>query len=397
MTVGEKVYFHQNSIITNFGDQIIKEEILVREDSGPIINISFYDELTEELINNISYKIFTPDGAAFSGNTTTGNLYNSGSEYGRTGILEISYDNPNYYERKYFITLTNTLNTTLKFYLLNKTLANNQLVTYTVTDQDGNILPGAILKALRRYVSDSATVFEVVEMSKSDFNSEGGLHLELNDATYKFFVEYNGNIILRTDETQIFGNAITLRSDLASSVITSTIATTELNVSFSFDESTLNLTTNYNDPSGVTTKLCVDIKRIGYAITTVNSSCLSATTGSIILGVPNATGEYRVYATQYTNTIYSEKPAGLFSFTLASIKETIGISGIFYLLMFVIMGALIGMTIFQTAQHTISLAAIGFVIGILFKITEFGWTAGISALTVAGFLIYVTKQKGVNG
>lgn len=357
-----------------------------------IINMHFYDEITRLPINNVSFQLI---GGDYANNytTTTGNytlpLF--------LGENEIVYWTDNYYLRKYFITTTIDSNVSSNLYLLNESGVNNQLVTYIMTDQDGNIIPGGILKALRRYVIGDAVVFEAVEMSKSDFNGEGGLHLELIDGTYKFFIEYNGNLILQTGETQIFSNEITLRSDLTSSVITSSVGTTELNVSFVFDESTLSLTTNYNDPVGITTQLCVRIDRIGQRIETVNSSCASGSVGSLVLGVPNSTGEYRVYAYQVTNTEYSDKPAGVFSITLSDVKEIVGVSGIFYLLMFTITGALIGMAVFGSAQHTISLAAIGFVFGILFKITEFGWLAGISTVVIAGFLVYLVKQKRVIG
>ena len=74
----------------------------------------------------------------------------------------------------------------------------------------------------------------------------------------------------------------------------------------------------------------------------------------LILGLPNITGNYVVYATQITNTEFSDKPAGTFSITLADIKEAIGVSGLFYLMMFTVMGALIGMSIFQNSTATIA-------------------------------------------
>lgn len=359
---------------------------------APTINITFLDEISRTNIDNVTYSLIFDD---FAVNNTLINESNVYIKLNNTGLLEIEYNHPDYYLRKYFVNITPETRGIANLYLLNESPTLHQLVQYNTIDQDGGVVAGGIVKALRRYVINDNILFEVVEMSESDFNGEGGLHLQLNEGTYKFFVELDGVVVLQTGETQIFSNEINLISDLASSVIDSTVGTTELNVTFLWDEPTLTLTTNYNDPTGLTTQLCVDVKKVGQQLVTVNSSCNTGASGSLVIVLTNNSGHYQVYATQITNTEFSDKTAGVFSITLSDIKEVVGVSGIFYLLMFTIAGALIGLAVFQTAQHTIALTAIAFVIGLLFKITEFGWVAGITTVVIAGFLIYVVKQKGV--
>lgn len=360
----------------------------------PSINISFFDELNQERLTGINYKLIFDDFATEANSSSESSLF---IDLNNTGELEIEYSRPEYFQRHYFLNITAQTNASINLYLLNNTESNHNLVSYTIGDQDGTALTDVTLKVLRRYVVSGVPQFEVVEMSKSDVNGEGGIYLEQNDGTYKFFVEKNGVIILTTEENQVFQNSISLRADLAESVITSTVGTTELNVTFSFVEATLSLTTNWNDPSGITTQLCVDIKQIARKITVVNDTCGTGSTGSVVLGLPNITGNYVVYATQITNTEFSDKPAGTFSITLADIKEAIGVSGLFYLMMFTVMGALIGMSIFQNSTATIALTVVGFIIGILFRITELGWVAAMSTVLIGGFLIYSIRKFGGTG
>lgn len=365
-------------------------------DIAPSINISFFDEITRSPLINSSYKLIF--GTTF-GETVNNSASSVFIDLNNTGELEIEYNRVGYELRHYFVNITPQTNSSINLYLLNNTDDDHVRITYTITDQDGTPLNNVIVKALRRYILSGVPTFEVVDMSKSDINGEGALWLEKYDATYKFFVEQGGVIILQTSENNINSvtNTISLRADLSDSVITSSVNTAQLNVTFAWNESTLLFTTNWNDPTGITSQLCVDIKQIGQSIVSVNSSCGSGSTGSLVLGVPNSTGEYVVYAYQVTTTTYSDKPAGTFSFQLSQIKETIGVSGLFYLLMFTVMGALVGMSVFQNTTGTIALTSVGFIIGVLFKITELGWVSAMSVVLVAGFLIYAIRKFGGTG
>lgn len=386
-------YLTKNSTVTFTGDNLEYTHYTIEV---PRINVSFYDEQTKLPVTNVSYKLIFSDGTATEHDT--GSDSSDDIKLNSTGELEIEYQADDYYLRHYFVNITEQTNTTIKLYLLNDTKTNNELVTFTITDVDGTALEGATLKALRRYISDENTVFETVQMEKSDLNGEGGLYLELYEATYKFIIEYDNEIILITNPEQVITNSIRLRGTLTSSVITSSIATTGLIVNSAWNPDTFVYSLTYSDPYSITESVCVEITKLtGRAITDINSTCVDGITGSIELGVPNSTGTYRVYAYQVTNTAFSDKSALVDGFTISDVKETIGISGLFYLLMFTVMGALVGLIVFQNTTGTLALTALGFVIGLSFKITEFGWVAGITVVCIVGVAIWSVRKLGGSG
>lgn len=386
-------YLTKNNTVTFSGTNL---EYTATTFEVPRINVSFYDEISRDPLSNVSYKLIFSDDTATSHDS--GSSVSADIKLNSTGELEIEYTRDGYFLRHYYVNVTEQTNTSINLYLLNESGTNNELVTFTITDVDGTELEGATLKVLRRYIEDETAVFETVQMEKSDLNGEGGVYLQLYDATYKFIVEYDGNVILLTSPEQVITNSIRLRGSLTSSVITSSIATTGLLVSGVWNPSSLIYSFTYTDPYSITDSVCVEItKTTGRAIQEINSSCVDGITGSIDLGVPNSTGTYRVYAYQITNTAFSDKSALNSGFTISDVKETIGISGIFYLLMFTVMGALVGLMVFQNTTGTLALTAVGFVVGVMFKVTEFGWVAAMTVISIVGVSIWATRKLGGSG
>jgi len=353
----------------------------------PAIKLNFYDEVTKQTINNVSYKLIF-ENVATETNTTTGTTPEI--QLNATGLLEIEYISNNYPIRHYYLDVSSQTNTSIDLYLLNE---NNATSTdYLITNQAGVPLTNATLSVLRRYIEDGSTTFKVVEMAKSDSSGEGEINLQNGVATYKFIINYEGNVILITNPTQIFNTNIVLRGSVGEDV-TSTL----------YDIIGLSYTANFNNPlfelswqdSGTSVEqVCLDVYRLRAGTKLlINNSCINSGTGSISLGIDNTTsGDYTAIASARTTNNDTSIILTTINKKIDDISSTIGVQGIFFTAILVIVAALVAIRLSPIVAILMSVAALIFagIIGIL--------SIGIGTIflisAAGGVLLYAFRRGG---
>lgn len=360
----------------------------------PTLNLTFYDEQTNELLTkNVTFSVLFGDGTAFNGSTSTGFSSNVSVA---TGIVEITYDSELYHERKYFVNMSPLNVSALRLYLLNKTAENVAQIDYRVTDENFKILPDAYVKVMRRYIESGAEVTRVVEISKSDINGEGFVHVEKVTADYQFIIEYLGNVVLITEISPIKDATTNLRVSVDEDVVESLFDKTDITTNLTFNNVTRKFTFIYNDPNNIVEEICLRISRIlGSGSRLVNSSCLSTATGTITLGIPVDTGNYVAYAYIDTNTEFSEHPLEQLSIidTTEGNLQSFGLFGA----LLIALGLTFGGLVVSRGNPTVTLTMFGVgivVVSAFLNLAIFTYTTIAVMLFLIIFVIGILRRRG---
>jgi hypothetical protein len=374
-------YKDQNTTINYVGSSVNYEFVTY---PAPTINLSFYNEISKEVIENVTYELIFSD-YAITGNTTTGYKY---FDLNSSGLLEIVYYSDDYYQRKYYINLSPETNANISLYLINESATNVAEISYLVTDQAGVNLEGAQISALRRYVENNVPVFEVVEMSESNINGEGAFYLQKQTPDYKFIVTYNGRTVLITGGDQLFSNNIILKATIGDSPTEVLYDFQSLVYSLEYNNFTYDLT--WSDTNAVISNICLDVYRyLSTGKTLTNSSCSPATSGSIELGIGGTSGSYEAVVTatydgqSYLLTNLHTK--------LDGIKEALGVEGVFWTAVFVVVAATIAIF---SPFISIIFAVVALIVSSMLGIISVSQGALMFIGSIAGFIIYSFRRGG---
>lgn len=250
------------------------------------VNITFYDEETEIIIDftNVTLEYFSDGGT--SGNVTTS-----------TGIMFVNlllpetytfiYDAAGYDERFYEFTLINETFNNLNLTLLNS--SSSSTVTITVKDTLDNLLENAVVKILKFDVADNE--YDLIEVRRTNFEGQTIASLVLNSPLYKFIVEYDDRVVLTTTGTQIYGTDLTLLVNLVDSTGFEEVFTSySMSGSVTFSNTTNLFTFEYNDESNTGQQACLNIYRVTETRTLYNQTCSSTTSGTLTAWVNNVSG-----------------------------------------------------------------------------------------------------------
>lgn len=175
------------------------------------LNITFYDEETEALLTGTDVSLEYLSTLA-SGNTST-NTSNLQLEVLLPGEYTLIYDADGYDQRFYEFTLVDRTFNNLNLSLLNST--SSTTVTITVKDTLNNRVENATVKIYQYDVGVNDYVLQ--EVRTTNFEGQTIAGFILNEPLYKFVVHYDGEPVLTTAETQIYGTTLSLIVDLITS------------------------------------------------------------------------------------------------------------------------------------------------------------------------------------
>lgn len=283
------------------------------------LSLTFLNEETNLPVENVSVEIIT-DAVSVNSSTTDGELFLNTLPL---GLVTIRYDSTGYYERFYYVNLTNESNTELTLYLVNETNASE--ITATVYDSSGaDTIEDAYIRYLRYDVSTNT--YNIVGMAKTDFQGEAKLYLVKNSEFYKFMIYYPFNTLLQTTQpTYVYDDNLNFQ------VVTTTLPgetfdeVMGISYNLEFNNATNNFRYDFSNVDGddVTSKLEV-YKVNALGSTLVNSSNTTGASGTILLTVPEVNGttyiakasvvidnDDQVVATK-DHTFVAEDPFGLF-------------------------------------------------------------------------------------
>ncbi len=360
------------------------------------VHLRFLDEQTRAvLIRNISLDVVGLVSATSTANFTTQNgtlfLSLTPDDY-RLDYISQFYD-----KRSYFFNLTNGNNFgSVDFFLLNSTEADELIMT--VKDQDFKNVEGIIIQALRFYVTTNS--FEVVEMSITAFDGTARMHLEQDNAFYKFRLLQGSVVRLTTIGSVVNSQHIADGLNFQINTETDTFALVEglkgvlANVSFNSQAQTF--TFAFVDLSSSVDEGCLEITMTGTSGNKVlNGSCSTSDSASIILTYDNsssgeilAVGKLKKTSADGALLVIDSDRKGFFN-DPADIAGTVGGLGLF---LSGLLTLAVGLALSFDPKVLVIGVGLGFVIPVMAGLTVFTWSVAVSVFALSLILSALLSQ-----
>jgi hypothetical protein len=383
-----------------------------------ILNMSLKDEELKTLVNETAPNVATIEvDLTISSETNSSQTWNFHKQWDNNNTIAVCVPNELLNETSYNIEILAGYESTDHvrefWYLENGTLDNTNYFnpyTYNVldlfdlasadsttflfsfTNTDGLEVDDAIIHTFRKYIGDGE--FKEVERSKQDNNGETHVHLVEEDVIYYFMITQYGTIIYTSDEY----NAKCLSTPCA---ITLTASPTETNwsmidnegglYSITADKSTRIVNLNFDLGSSDLVNFSLYKFTDGTA-ELVNTSYLTASTGSIDLTVPLSYGNSTFFVSVFRNNSFVKSE-------WVSLKE----SGKDY---FGTFGAVLGgflvlaimlMAVSEGAGFIVFTAFALIIIGIM-QLVDLTWLAIGSIICAGGLIVWkLMKRRNKQG
>ena len=211
-------------------------------------------------------------------------IYPNTSSYKVFGELE--YGAPGYSDKTYYLTNATLDNNSenLTLYLTN----GSSLVTFTVSDQDDTNVPGVYINILKYDLGTNSHV--ISEIIKSDELGEALGSIVLNTQFYKFLLVLNSVTVLETAPIKITSTSRNFRITLLTDFFDTYDAAGNITTGLTFTNTTKNFAYTFLNPTGMPVTACLKvIERSVRRDLLINTTCLNAASGTILINVGNDT------------------------------------------------------------------------------------------------------------
>lgn len=350
------------------------------------VNISFYDQDTLTILNDITITADLISGVYANNYTTTdGYLY---LDLLSPATYQILYSGSGGYDsRTAYFTLTNRSYNALSLYLMN----GSTTVTVTLYDQFNNLIEGYKIQLLRYYVSSNSYI--VVDEGITNFEGITKLDAELNDPFYKFRIyDTDLTLIKTTGSTQLYDTSINLFIELGERVgeLLDKLENVTYNLDFLTSSNQFRLIFTNRAGTSVDAKIDVYISTpTGETLNTTSS--VSASSGTLYATVTPVNGTtYKAYGYIKFPGDTDYKLVDVMTYTYSGIVDTFGMYGLFLSLIIVVAFIMIGVS-----NPTIStiLVPISLILTRIAGLHSLEWSiiTGITAISI--IIIYLISDR----
>ncbi len=303
------------------------------------IVLSIFNRETLDLLNGTTF-ITLQSSVGFNGTTTTGLLNISNTNF-LSEQYQILAEHAGFTSENVFFNYNNQEILNVNIFMLNSTSPDTGTIQIIVKNSLSQLVESAVCSALEWRPSQSA--FITVAQGLTNVNGETLLNIELNTKIYKFSCTKDVfTTVTNAQIVQIDGSSLTiilndillvpttLFPNLATSLTNSSINATHQLVTYTF-----------SDSDGLTTEGCLQSFFVnGNRQTFIEESCISSSTGSILLTVDiNQSSDIRMQGvlttptvTDYVTDTLTFKGFGNIAFEFAKVGLDILIPTIFILL-----------------------------------------------------------------
>lgn len=249
------------------------------------ISILLRDEITRNLLNNVSFTIeFINDQEANNYTTINGTFY---IDLVIPEDYTFRYRSAEYPERDYYSTIASQSVQNFTLYAINFSESDDVLVT--VTSTSGFPIEDATVKLLRYYVY--CNCYEVVEMAKTSYAGVAFFNAQYYEGHYKWSVDYQDSnyFISATPEVLVpeEGEITVTRTiviNLGSDYYSQYVDITDTGYLCLYNATTGGLSFTWSDTSGLVQEGCLDAQLLnGVSYTSIGESCLSSSSGGVVL------------------------------------------------------------------------------------------------------------------
>jgi len=204
----------------------------------------------------------------------------------------ISYYKEGYDRREYLLSDYTLNNVTENINLYLTTTASTDIFTFTVRDENDDIVPGATIRIQRWDIGTNN--FYTVGMVYTSADGTGIINMRLNDAWYRYQVLYNNILYLTTEPVKESSTSRTLNIDLATTNPYDQFE--EIDYSLTYNNQTNVTIFTYADTTGAIQIGCLRVLEMtGLGNTEVYYSCVESTSGTLSYEI-NDSGTYIIRA-----------------------------------------------------------------------------------------------------
>lgn len=330
-------------------------------------NFTFYDEISEEIVNQNITVEFISDVASYNYTAENGTLY---VDVITPSIYTLRYysSSPTDYGliREYIYELTNRTHQELSLWMIDD--SNSTEVTITVYDETTlNLIENAVVYIQRYFIGDNS--FKTVAMYSTDVAGKSYFDVEADNQYYKILIDFPWQTRKYTSEKFYFsGTAYNVYVSLLDEVAEDFFDEEGISVNIVYSNTTSKFTATWVDSGAVATEYCLYLKKYGqYSKEILNYSCSTANSGSIeLIGFEDDTINYAIF----TATINGQEKIISSSWKeLVSSKLDSGAFGVF------MTAVLVGMFAFMVSFHVISLilGAVALIFSKMMGLIDLGW------------------------
>jgi len=202
----------------------------------------------------------------------------------------ISYLKTGYDRREYLLENYTISNETEEIALYLSTTDSTDMFTFTVKDENQDIVPGAFIRVQRWDIGTDN--FYTVGMIETSSDGTGIINMRLNDAWYRYQVLYDNQLYLTTDPVKESTTSRTLNIDFATENPYNQFE--EIDYSLTYNEETNTTTFTFADTTGAVQIGCLKIiKMNGLGNTEIYYSCVESTSGALSYEI-NDSGTYTI-------------------------------------------------------------------------------------------------------
>ena len=245
------------------------------------INFTFKDEVTNTFVTGVSVYLISD---IYANNYSSGSYSNLTVDMIEPSNYEVLYTASSYADRSFSFLLSDRSYNNFTLYMAN--YSNTANITAYVYDETGSKLANALIEVLKYdYLTNS---YKLVEQKATNFNGLAVINLEKNNVYYKFRVKYDDVIRLTTEPTFIYQDTISFSISTQEDAAKDFFNKGSISYNLVFNKDTNNFRFEYSDGSNsLVTKACVYVTSEfnGVSTSTYNSSCVSASSGVLLVGV----------------------------------------------------------------------------------------------------------------
>lgn len=263
-------------------------------------------------------------------------------------------------------------------------------VTFTVTDSEDSPLQDVIITVLEWDVGTNT--FLTSQVLNTNFEGEAIGNLRLYDTWYKFILEYQGNIVLETDVTKISTTSYNFVINLETDYYEEATTPSGIYATLTFENSTKYFTFTWSDVSNLVNKTCLEIQRQTInSITTVNYTCSTETTGSIILGIGENVSTNTYIANGYVLIDDTLHLLRTLSVSFDYKYKEYGLDGVFVAFLIIGFMAFLGFTI--SIATGVIMITLGVVMTIIIGFLHISYTWLMTLIIIGLIIIFRTNRS----
>lgn len=355
------------------------------------LNVTIYNELDRSILQNdsIELQLISQD---YSTNYTIPNSSTNGTVFFGSlpaASYTILTNIDGFVQRIRYIDTSITGGGNINLYMLDD--ENSTTTTFTITDQFGDDLENATVKALRYYLIPNGYI-EVADC-RTNFVGKCNLNLRRFNTFYRFLIEYNGESVFTSGETEVENSpeSFTFQVNTGGPTLDSMKIIEDVTYTLEYDNTTtpdqFQLTFS---GVGTITQGCLAVEKISLQGTQeVGNTCLEASAGIITIPINDSDrSSYRAIASA------SNGDGELFTVDTLSINliqdyQTFGNLGIFISIIITIFLAGIGAFI---PSLSIILAILGLLSTFLMGFTYITITSAMLLLAMGAIIIFKMRR-----